>query len=100
MSIRLPRSGSPGGANSRGGSMDLCESAQQRALRQELREYFAALMPAEERREVAEQGAGGPRFREVVRMLGRDGWLGVGWPVEYGGRGLTAEEQFIFYDEV
>lgn len=80
--------------------MDLRESPSQRALRRELREYFAALMPPEERREVAEQGAGGPRFREVVKMLGRDGWLGVGWPTEYGGRGLTAEEQFIFYDEV
>src|SRR3546814_3480811 len=33
-------------------------------------------------------------------MLGRDGWLGVGWPEEYGGRGLSEEEQFIFYDEI
>ena len=80
--------------------MNLRESVEQRALRQELRDYFATLMPPQERREVGEQGAGGPRFREVVRMLGRDGWLGVGWPTEYGGRGLTAEEQFIFYDEV
>ncbi|MBU3062443.1 acyl-CoA dehydrogenase family protein [Nocardia sp. NEAU-G5] len=80
--------------------MDLRETSRQRALRSELREYFARLLPPAQRREVAEAGAGGPRFREVTRMLGRDGWLGVGWPTEYGGRGLTAEEQFIFYDEI
>ncbi len=80
--------------------MDLRETPRQRALRAELREYFSQLLSPEERREVGEGGAGGPRFREVVRMLGRDGWLGVGWPTEYGGRGMTAEEQFIFYDEI
>ena len=80
--------------------MDLRETPAQTELRRELRAYFAQLLPADERREVGEAGAGGPRFREVVRMLGRDGWLGVGWPTEYGGRGLGAEEQFIFYDEV
>ena len=80
--------------------MDLHETPAQLALRKELRSYFAGLLPPDELREVAEQGAGGPRFREVVRMLGRDGWLGVGWPTEYGGRGLTDEEQFVFYDEV
>ncbi|WP_244931512.1 acyl-CoA dehydrogenase family protein [Nocardioides sp. W7] len=80
--------------------MNLNETDAQQRLRLELREYFAALMPPEELREAGEQGAGGPRFREIVRRLGADGWLGVGWPVEYGGRGLGAEEQFVFYDEV
>ncbi len=80
--------------------MDLRESPSQRQLRHELRAYFSHLLTPEERREAAEQGAGGPRFREIVKMLGRDGWLGVGWPKEYGGRGLTAEEQFVFYDEI
>ncbi|KRF21217.1 acyl-CoA dehydrogenase [Nocardioides sp. Soil797] len=80
--------------------MELRETPAQQALRQELREYFANLLPDDERREVGEAGAGGPRFREVVKMLGRDGWLGVGWPTEYGGRGLGPEEQFIFYDEI
>jgi 3-oxo-4-pregnene-20-carboxyl-CoA dehydrogenase beta subunit len=35
----------------------------------------------------------------VVRRMGRDGWLGVGWPVEYGGRGLGQIEQQIFVSE-
>jgi 3-oxocholest-4-en-26-oyl-CoA dehydrogenase alpha subunit len=80
--------------------MDLRETPAHQELRAELRRYFAGLMSDDERREVGEVGAGGPRFREVVRMLGRDGWLGIGWPTEYGGRGMSAEEQFIFYDEI
>ena len=42
---------------------------------------------------------GGPVFREVVGRMGKDGWLGIGWPREYGGQGRTPLEQFIFWDE-
>ena len=38
-------------------------------------------------------------MRKVVRQMGADGWLGVGWPKEYGGRGFTPVEQFIWFDE-
>jgi alkylation response protein AidB-like acyl-CoA dehydrogenase len=41
----------------------------------------------------------GDAYRELVRQMGDDGWLGVGWPKEYGGQGRTPAEQFIFYDE-
>ncbi|MPY96459.1 MAG: acyl-CoA dehydrogenase [Actinophytocola sp.] len=70
----------------------------QRALRDELREYFAGLMTAEERA-VMRTERHGPVFREVVRRMGRDGWLGVGWPTEYGGHGFGPIEQHIFVDE-
>src|SRR4051794_41921400 len=79
--------------------MDLRETPAQRELRAELRAYFTGLMPAEDRRRVGEQGVGGPRFREVVKRLGDDGWLGIGWPVEYGGQGRSGEEQYVFFDE-
>jgi alkylation response protein AidB-like acyl-CoA dehydrogenase len=36
----------------------------------------------------------------VVRQIGADGWLGVGWPKEYGGQGRPATDQFVFFDEV
>src|SRR2546422_5490253 len=36
---------------------------------------------------------------QTVRRLGADGWLGIGWPREYGGQGRTPVEQFIFFDE-
>ncbi|WP_433212447.1 acyl-CoA dehydrogenase family protein [Microtetraspora malaysiensis] len=80
--------------------MDLRETAAQQELRMELRRYFAGLMPEAERRRVGEQGVGGDRFREVVKRLGADGWLGIGWPVEYGGQGRSIEEQYVFFDEV
>ena len=41
----------------------------------------------------------GPENRRVVRQMGEDGWLGIGWPKEYGGQGRSAIEQFIFFDE-
>ena len=41
----------------------------------------------------------GDIYRDVVRRMGRDGWLGVGWPVEYGGHGFGQVEQQIFVNE-
>ncbi|MEU8706905.1 acyl-CoA dehydrogenase family protein [Streptomyces sp. NPDC048565] len=80
--------------------MQLRESAAHQELRRELRAYFAGLMPEDERRRVGEEGVGGPRFREVVKRLGSDGWLGIGWPTEYGGQGRSVEDQYVFFDEV
>ena len=72
---------------------------EQRALEQELREYFEALMTAERRSELSGGEAGGEAYRALVRQLGTDGKLGTGWPKEYGGQGRTPLEQYIFYDE-
>jgi 3-oxo-4-pregnene-20-carboxyl-CoA dehydrogenase beta subunit len=71
---------------------------EQRALRAELRGYFAGLLtPAEREALLTERH--GPAYRDVIRRMGRDGWLGVGWPTEYGGRGFGQVEQQIFVDE-
>lgn len=80
--------------------MQLRETPAQRRLRAELRSYFAGLFPEEVRRRAGEEGVGGQYFRDVVARLGADGWLGIGWPVEYGGQGWSMEDQFIFFDEV
>ena len=80
--------------------MDLRETPAQRELRAQLRAYFTGMMPEEDRRRAGEQGVGGPHFREVVKRLGDDGWLGIGWPVEYGGQGRSVEDQYVFFDEV
>ena len=70
----------------------------QHALRDELRGYFAGLLsPAEREAMLTERF--GLIYRDVVRRMGRDGWLGVGWPREYGGRGLGQVEQQIFVNE-
>ncbi|HTS95225.1 MAG TPA: acyl-CoA dehydrogenase family protein [Streptosporangiaceae bacterium] len=71
---------------------------EQLALRGELRAYFATLISPGERAAMLTERQG-PVYREVVRRMGRDGWLGLGWPVEYGGRGLGPVEQQIFVDE-
>jgi alkylation response protein AidB-like acyl-CoA dehydrogenase len=70
----------------------------QRKLQAELREYFAGLMTADER-EVLMTQRHGPVYRSIIQRMGRDGWLGVGWPVEYGGRGFGQIEQQIFVNE-
>ena len=71
----------------------------QRALQHELRAYFEALMTPERRAALRGGEAGGAAYRAVVRQLGADGKLGLGWPEEYGGQGFTALEQYLFYDE-
>jgi alkylation response protein AidB-like acyl-CoA dehydrogenase len=80
--------------------MYLEETQEQRALRAELRAYFARLVTPEVRRALDEEGEGGEVFRSVVRQMGADGWLGIGWPEEYGGQGRPATDQFIFFTEV
>ena len=73
-------------------------TAAQRKLRDELRAYFAGLLtPAE--RETMLTARHGEVYRDLVRRMGRDGWLGVGWPVEYGGHGFGEIEQQIFVNE-
>ena len=70
----------------------------QKTLRTTLRNYFDALMTPERRRSVRGM-EGGKLYRELVRQIGKDGWLGVGWPKEYGGGGMTMVEQMIFLEE-
>ena len=73
-------------------------TSEQAALRDELRAYFATLISAGERAAMLTERHG-TVYREVVLRMGRDGWLGLGWPAEYGGRGLGQIEQQIFVDE-
>jgi len=80
--------------------MHLEETPEQTALRAELRAYFAQLLTPEVRHEIDTESEGGEAFRRIVRQMGSDGWLGIGWPVEYGGQGRPATDQFIFFTEV
>ncbi len=41
----------------------------------------------------------GDVYQRVVRQMGEDGKMGVGWPKEYGGHGLGEIEQTIFANE-
>jgi alkylation response protein AidB-like acyl-CoA dehydrogenase len=80
------------------GGMVIALSREQRALRDEMRAYFEGLVSPEERQTMLTERHG-QTYREVVRRMGRDGRLGVGWPVEYGGRGFGEVEQQVFVNE-
>ncbi|MCT9005419.1 acyl-CoA dehydrogenase family protein [Streptomyces rhizosphaerihabitans] len=74
--------------------MHLAPTERQQRLRAELRTYFRDLMP--DGPPPADDPA---RQRALLRRIGADGLLGLGWPVEYGGQGRGADEQFVFFDE-
>jgi 3-oxocholest-4-en-26-oyl-CoA dehydrogenase alpha subunit len=69
------------------------------ALRSELRAYYDDLLDDGTRAQLREAEGIGPVMRRVVKQMGADGWLGIGWPKEYGGQGRGAIEQFIWFDE-
>ena len=81
-------------------NLELTES--QRALKAELRTYFTGLAEtlhsSGEHRDMA-LDRHGETYQRVVKQMGSDGWMGVGWPKEYGGHGLGEVEQTIFANE-
>src|SRR5260370_21338856 len=79
--------------------MHLAYTPGQEQLRHELRGYFAGLMTPELRAGLADTGddyGDGQAYRQIVRQLGRDGWLALGWPAEYGGRARAKLDPPIF----
>ncbi|RNL79466.1 acyl-CoA dehydrogenase family protein [Nocardioides marmorisolisilvae] len=83
-------------------------------LRAELRAYFAELVTPEVRAGLAlatnefdengvkaDSGEFGDAnvYKDVIKQIGHDGWLGIGWPEEYGGQNRSMMEQLIFTDE-
>jgi 3-oxocholest-4-en-26-oyl-CoA dehydrogenase alpha subunit len=68
-------------------------------LRDEIRATMEKVMTPERQAAVRERVEGGPAVRECVRALAAANLLGVGWPKEFGGRGFSAIEQFIFAEE-
>ena len=86
------------------GVMDLSPTAEQEALRQEVRGWLQSNLPWE-------YGVGlPPRFddldeevrflREWQGTLAGGRWVGVAWPSEYGGRGLGPAEHFVVQEEL
>ncbi|WP_372728321.1 acyl-CoA dehydrogenase [Nocardioides sp.] len=73
-------------------------SADQRALKDRLRDYFTGLVTHDDHVEMGVDRHG-EKYQNMVRRLGQDGWMGIGWPQEYGGHGLGEIEQTIFANE-
>ncbi|MEV5002384.1 acyl-CoA dehydrogenase family protein [Nocardioides sp. LML1-1-1.1] len=84
--------------------MDLTESAEDRAFREEVRTWLADHLTGEW---AALRGLGGPgREHEAHderlawnRHLAEHGWTALGWPTEHGGRGLSLWQQVVFHEE-
>jgi len=81
--------------------MHIAYTPQQERLRRELAAYFADLMTPERREALTAGGdyGSGEVYKQVVRRMGADGWLAIGWPREYGGQARSMLDQLIFLDE-
>ncbi|MET8326776.1 acyl-CoA dehydrogenase family protein [Streptomyces sp. NPDC005181] len=87
--------------------MHLAPTERQQQLRAELRTYFRDVITGPDAASGADvmsgmrpRRAGDPvEQRRLLRRIGADGMLGLGWPVEYGGQGRGPDEQFVFFDE-
>lgn len=78
--------------------MDLALDDEQRAFRDEIREWLAEHVPSEpppllETREGVEEA------RRWERKLYEGGFAAVHWPIEHGGRGMDPVGTLIFYEE-
>lgn len=82
--------------------MRIAFTEEQEQFRRELHAYFASLVSSEVRRALSGD-EGGPAtiaaYKQIVAQMGRDGWLGIGWPKEYGGQGRSRVEQMVFISE-
>ena len=82
--------------------MRISYTPEQEDLRRELRAYFSKLMTPERSEALLAVGGEygtGDAYRETVAQMGRDGWLALGWPEEYGGQARSTMDQLIFTDE-
>ena len=79
--------------------MDFELTPEQKQLEKEVKAYFEKNATLELHQEIDEFPEGeGPLCRQFVRQLGKDGWMGIGWPKEYGGQGRSSIDQYIFFD--
>jgi alkylation response protein AidB-like acyl-CoA dehydrogenase len=80
--------------------MDLEFTAEQQAFRAMVRDWVAANLPPD----IAHKVRDGLRqsrddLQRWARILGKKGWLGYGWPKEFGGPGWDAIERHLFEEE-
>ncbi|OBG64929.1 MULTISPECIES: acyl-CoA dehydrogenase [unclassified Mycobacterium] len=83
--------------------MRISYTPEQEELRRELRSYFTKLMTPERREALTSSGDGevgtGTAYRDTVAQMGKDGWLTLNWPKEYGGQDRSPMDSLIFTDE-
>ncbi len=85
--------------------MDFQLTEAQQQLQREIVAYLEKhVTPELEAELLAHQEGGGPdthpHYCRFMRQLGRDGWLGLAWPKQYGGLERDAIDQYIFFDTI
>ncbi|SVB75632.1 uncharacterized protein METZ01_LOCUS228486, partial [marine metagenome] len=78
-------------------------NAKQAKLKSELQEYFEGLMTPVLKAELNNPNhfeGGGPEFKNAMQTMGADGWIGLSWKKELGGKELSPMEQYIFVETV
>ncbi|MEZ0357012.1 acyl-CoA dehydrogenase [Mycobacterium sp. ENV421] len=83
--------------------MRISYTPEQEELRRELRSYFGKLMTPDRLEALTSTSGGeigtGNIYRETVSQMGKDGWLTLNWPEEYGGQNRDPMDSLIFTDE-
>jgi alkylation response protein AidB-like acyl-CoA dehydrogenase len=80
--------------------MDLDFTPEQQAFRVMVRDWVAANLPADISHKVHESlRLSRDDLQRWARLLGKKGWLGYGWPKEFGGPGWDAIERHLFEEE-
>jgi alkylation response protein AidB-like acyl-CoA dehydrogenase len=79
--------------------VDFDLTPEQKQLERDVKAYFEKNATLELHQEIDRFPEGeGPLCKQFVRKLGEDGWMGIGWPKEYGGQGRSSIDQYIFFD--
>jgi alkylation response protein AidB-like acyl-CoA dehydrogenase len=74
-------------------------SKEHEALRDELRAYYDQLLTPEVEDQLRGSEGAGAVPRAIFKQMSADGWVGLGWPKEWGGQDRSPMEQFVFFDE-
>ncbi|MCB1743704.1 MAG: acyl-CoA dehydrogenase family protein [Gammaproteobacteria bacterium] len=83
--------------------MDFAFTPENERFRAEVREFLDAHVTDTVRAEIDASSAGepiGPATRELIARIGEQGWIGMSWPEEFGGRNADLIDQYIFEEEL
>ena len=81
--------------------MDLAFTPQEQQFREEIRAWVAEALP----KDISDKVHNAQRLHREdqqrwAKILGKKGWLGYGWPKEFGGPGWHAVQKHLFEEEL
>ena len=80
--------------------MDLAFTPEEQAFREEIRAWVRSSLPAEISHKVHNSlRLSRDDLQGWAKILGKKGWLGYGWPKQFGGPGWNAVQKHLFEEE-